>query len=92
MPAIASQALKFLTIPALTKHTATVIFIHVNLFPSFPTVPFGVRPHWRKRTTSRLFVCLFQGLGDTGHGWQPVADMIRKDPGLSHVKWILPHS
>ncbi|EKM79942.1 hypothetical protein AGABI1DRAFT_113186 [Agaricus bisporus var. burnettii JB137-S8] len=56
----AIPALRFLTIPALSKHSATVIFIH--------------------------------GLGDTGHGWQPVADMIRKDPALAHVKWILPHS
>ncbi|KAF9450953.1 Phospholipase/carboxylesterase [Macrolepiota fuliginosa MF-IS2] len=58
--ATATQALKYLTIPAITKQTATVVFIH--------------------------------GLGDTGHGWQPVADMLRKDPGLHHVKWILPHS
>ncbi|KAF5387949.1 hypothetical protein D9615_000666 [Tricholomella constricta] len=56
----ASAALKFLTVPATSKHTATVIFVH--------------------------------GLGDTGHGWKPVADMFRTDPALAHVKWILPHS
>ncbi|KAA1466740.1 Phospholipase/carboxylesterase [Dentipellis sp. KUC8613] len=49
-----------LTVPPLTKHTATVLFIH--------------------------------GLGDTGDGWRPVADMFQADPGLSHVKWVLPHS
>ncbi|KAK2465960.1 hypothetical protein APHAL10511_001601 [Amanita phalloides] len=53
--------LKYLTISPITKHTATVIFIH--------------------------------GLGDTGHGWEPVAQMFQKeDSGLNHVKWILPHS
>ncbi|KAJ3561736.1 hypothetical protein NP233_g10016 [Leucocoprinus birnbaumii] len=55
-----SNPLKYLTLPAISKHTATVIFIH--------------------------------GLGDTGNGWRPVADMLRKDPGMNHVKWILPHS
>lgn len=52
--------LKFITVPAITRHTSTVIFIH--------------------------------GLGDTGHGWKPVADIFRTDPGLSHIKWVLPHS
>ncbi|ESK86812.1 acyl-protein thioesterase 1 [Moniliophthora roreri MCA 2997] len=51
---------EFLEVPALTKHTATVIFIH--------------------------------GLGDTGYGWKPVADMFQKDAGLGHVKWVLPHA
>ncbi|KAJ7223956.1 Phospholipase/carboxylesterase/thioesterase [Mycena rebaudengoi] len=50
--------LKLLTVPALSKHTATVIFVH--------------------------------GLGDTGNGWKPVADMFQRD--LPHVKWVLPHS
>ncbi|KXN89453.1 Acyl-protein thioesterase 1 [Leucoagaricus sp. SymC.cos] len=58
--AAAPIALKFLTVPAITRHTATVIFIH--------------------------------GLGDTGFGWKPVADLFRVDPDLHHVKWILPHS
>jgi len=55
-----AAALKCLTIPAVAKHTATVVFVH--------------------------------GLGDTGYGWQPVADMFKVDPELAHVKWILPHS
>ncbi|KDQ64133.1 hypothetical protein JAAARDRAFT_27753 [Jaapia argillacea MUCL 33604] len=42
-----------------------------------------------KHTATVIFV---HGLGDTGHGWKPVADMFRTDPGLSHVKWVLPHS
>ncbi|KAJ7462157.1 Phospholipase/Carboxylesterase-domain-containing protein [Mycena latifolia] len=50
--------LKFIAVPALSKHTATVIFVH--------------------------------GLGDTGNGWKPVADMFKRD--LPHVKWVLPHS
>ncbi|KAF8638581.1 hypothetical protein AX17_002123 [Amanita inopinata Kibby_2008] len=52
--------LKCLTVPASTRHTATVIFVH--------------------------------GLGDSGYGWKPVADIFQADAGLSHVKWILPHS
>ncbi|KAF9057862.1 Alpha/Beta hydrolase protein [Panaeolus papilionaceus] len=55
-----APVLKYLTVPATTKHTATVIFIH--------------------------------GLGDTGHGWRPIADMFKVDPALAHVKWVLPHS
>jgi len=35
---------------------------------------------------------VFQGLGDTGHGWSPVADMFCKDSELAHIKWVLPHS
>ncbi|KAJ7129225.1 Phospholipase/Carboxylesterase-domain-containing protein [Mycena epipterygia] len=50
--------LKFIAVPALSKHTATVIFVH--------------------------------GLGDTGNGWKPVADMFKRE--LPHVKWVLPHS
>ncbi|KAJ6560396.1 Phospholipase/carboxylesterase/thioesterase [Mycena capillaripes] len=50
--------LKFIAVPALTRHTATVIFVH--------------------------------GLGDTGNGWKPVADMFKRE--LPHVKWVLPHS
>ncbi|KAG6841823.1 hypothetical protein C0991_006230 [Blastosporella zonata] len=42
-----------------------------------------------KHTATVVFV---HGLGDTGHGWKPVADMFRTDPALAHVKWILPHS
>ncbi|KAJ6610411.1 Phospholipase/Carboxylesterase-domain-containing protein, partial [Mycena sp. CBHHK59/15] len=58
-PTMAAIApLKFIAIPAISKHTATVIFVH--------------------------------GLGDTGNGWKPVADMFRRD--LPHVKWVLPHS
>ncbi|EPQ58936.1 Phospholipase/carboxylesterase [Gloeophyllum trabeum ATCC 11539] len=42
-----------------------------------------------KHTATVIFV---HGLGDTGYGWKPVADMFQGDPGLSHVKWVLPHS
>ncbi|KAJ7044826.1 Phospholipase/carboxylesterase/thioesterase [Mycena alexandri] len=50
--------LKFITVPALSKHTATVIFVH--------------------------------GLGDTGAGWKPVADMFKSE--LPYVKWVLPNA
>jgi pimeloyl-ACP methyl ester carboxylesterase len=49
--------LKFIAVPALSKHTATIIFVH--------------------------------GLGDTGGGWKPVADMFKRE--MPHVKWVLPH-
>jgi len=43
-------------------------------------------------TTHTATVIFVHGLGDTGHGWKPVADLFRSDPALHHVKWILPHS
>ncbi|KAK7470259.1 hypothetical protein VKT23_001693 [Stygiomarasmius scandens] len=52
--------LQAVTFPAITKHTATVIFVH--------------------------------GLGDSGHGFRPIADMFRADSGISHIKWIFPHA
>ncbi|KAI0717952.1 Phospholipase/carboxylesterase [Fomitopsis betulina] len=57
---MASAPLRFLTVNARTKHSATVIFIH--------------------------------GLGDSGHGWKPVADMFSRDAALGHIKWVLPHA
>ncbi|PCH40774.1 Phospholipase/carboxylesterase [Wolfiporia cocos MD-104 SS10] len=42
-----------------------------------------------KHTATVIFV---HGLGDSGHGWKPVADMFSMDAGLSHIKWILPHA
>ncbi|TFK46899.1 Phospholipase/carboxylesterase [Heliocybe sulcata] len=44
------------------------------------------------RTKHTATVIFIHGLGDTGHGWKPVADMFQTDQALSHVKWILPHS
>ncbi|EIN11066.1 Phospholipase/carboxylesterase [Punctularia strigosozonata HHB-11173 SS5] len=40
-----------------------------------------------KHTATVIFV---HGLGDTGHGWEPVAKMLA--PKLPHVKWVLPHA
>jgi len=57
---MSAAPLKYLTVAATTKHTATVIFVH--------------------------------GLGDSGHGWKPVADTLKADPSLQHVKWVLPHA
>jgi hypothetical protein len=37
-------------------------------------------------------VLTLQGLGDSGKGWEPVAQMFSKDSELKHVKWILPHA
>ena len=37
-------------------------------------------------------VIFLHGLGDSGHGWLPVAKQLWAVPGLSHVKWILPHA
>ncbi|KZP03945.1 Phospholipase/carboxylesterase [Athelia psychrophila] len=54
------QPLKTLIVKPISKHTATVIFVH--------------------------------GLGDSGHGWQPVAEILQRDPALSHIKWVLPHA
>ncbi|EPQ58937.1 Phospholipase/carboxylesterase [Gloeophyllum trabeum ATCC 11539] len=42
-----------------------------------------------RHTATVIFV---HGLGDSGHGWKPVADILQGDPGLSHVKWVLPHA
>ncbi|KAI0774740.1 Phospholipase/carboxylesterase [Trametes elegans] len=40
-----------------------------------------------KHTATIIFV---HGLGDTGYGWKPVADMFASE--MPHVKWILPHA
>ncbi|KAI5119594.1 hypothetical protein M0805_005764 [Coniferiporia weirii] len=42
-----------------------------------------------KHTATVIFV---HGLGDTGAGWEPVANMFKRDQSLSHVKWVLPHA
>jgi len=57
---MASRALQYITVPPITKHSATVIFLH--------------------------------GLGDSGEGWSPVANLLGKKEGLRHIKWILPHA
>lgn len=88
MAAATTLAVKCLTIPAKAKHTATVVFVHVSI-----SVYVG---HILKNVL--LIISSFsslqrlQGLGDTGYGWQPVADMFKVDPDLAHVKWVLPHS
>ncbi|KAK7685975.1 hypothetical protein QCA50_010785 [Cerrena zonata] len=42
-----------------------------------------------KHTATVIFI---HGLGDTGFGWQPLAEFLGKDPQLDRVKWILPHA
>ncbi|KIK67623.1 hypothetical protein GYMLUDRAFT_36362 [Collybiopsis luxurians FD-317 M1] len=50
---------------------------------------FLTTPAAKKHTATVIFV---HGLGDTGHGWKPVADMFRTESSLGHIKWVLPHS
>jgi len=50
---------------------------------------FLVVPPCGKHTATVIFV---HGLGDTGAGWKPIADMFKNDDGLSQVKWVLPHA
>jgi hypothetical protein len=73
-----SVALKSLVINPAAKHTATVIFLHVC-------------------STSLCIIDIFssvdyQGLGDTGYGWEDPMSTFGHDTSLSHVKWILPHA
>ena len=64
-------------VPALKKHTATVIFLHVS----------GIGP------SGLCSIRSFQGLGDTGYGWLPaVRSLTRANPTTQHIKWILPHA
>ncbi|KAI8820646.1 Phospholipase/carboxylesterase/thioesterase [Fimicolochytrium jonesii] len=40
--------------------------------------------------THTATIVFLHGLGDSGHGWVPVAKML--SPILPHVKWVLPHA
>src|SRR5690606_7916613 len=48
-----------------------------------------VVPAAAKHTATVIFA---HGLGDTGHGWQPVVENWRRRQRLDHVKFILPHA
>ncbi|KAJ7480113.1 Phospholipase/carboxylesterase [Mycena galericulata] len=37
-------------------------------------------------------VILMHGLGDSGRGMYPTANMFHQDPAFKHIKWILPHA
>ncbi|KAF8915420.1 Phospholipase/carboxylesterase/thioesterase [Mucidula mucida] len=37
-------------------------------------------------------VVFIHGLGDSGHGWKPVAEMFSADPAMQHIKWVFPHA
>ncbi|KAH9939252.1 Phospholipase/carboxylesterase [Epithele typhae] len=52
--------------------------------PKFVSVP----PRARHTAT----VIMVHGLGDSGYGWKSVAQMFADEPGLHHVKWVLPHA
>jgi predicted esterase len=41
-------------------------------------------------STHKSTVILLHGLGDSGHGWYGVAQLL--SPHLPHTKWILPHA
>ncbi|KAI6133508.1 Phospholipase/carboxylesterase [Pisolithus thermaeus] len=43
----------------------------------------------KRHTATVIFL---HGLGDSGRGWLPVAQMLGKDPELQHIKWILPNA
>lgn len=42
-----------------------------------------------KHSATVIFV---HGLGDSGAGWRPVAEQLKMDEGLRHVKWVLPNA
>ncbi|KAJ3215023.1 hypothetical protein HK099_006558 [Clydaea vesicula] len=42
------------------------------------------------KTQHTATVIFLHGLGDSGHGWAPVAEMLQ--PHMKHVKFILPHA
>ncbi|EJD53630.1 Phospholipase/carboxylesterase [Auricularia subglabra TFB-10046 SS5] len=52
--------------------------------PEFLTV----KPR-EKHSATVIFI---HGLGDSGEGWEPVAQMLGRSNSLAHVKWILPHA
>jgi lysophospholipase-1 len=78
---VLTTPLKVLSVPSVAKHTATVIFVHVRT----------CCPRERVNNADHRGI-LVKGLGDTGYGWQPVADMLKLNPELQHVKWVLPHA
>ncbi|KAJ1864820.1 hypothetical protein LPJ57_006129, partial [Coemansia sp. RSA 486] len=41
----------------------------------------------KAHTASVIFI---HGLGDSGYGWKPVAEML--SPSLPHVKFVLPNA
>lgn len=80
----AAAALKFITLPAVKQHTATVIFLHVG-FASLAQCALANLSTYHDRS--------YQGLGDKGSselGWKQILDMFRGDHALGHIKWILP--
>ncbi|KAI9095541.1 acyl-protein thioesterase-1 [Phlyctochytrium arcticum] len=52
-----------------------------------PALKHIVVPAVTQHTATIFFL---HGLGDSGHGWAPVAKML--SPLLPHAKWILPHA
>ncbi|OCH89463.1 Phospholipase/carboxylesterase [Obba rivulosa] len=65
---------------------------HSSILPTMTTPELlefiSVEP-LQKHTATIIFV---HGLGDSGYGWRPVAEMLKTEPGLQHIKWILPHA
>jgi len=37
-------------------------------------------------------IVFLHGLGDSGLGWKPLADLFSANNALRHIKWILPHA
>ena len=80
----AQPPLKFITVPPRSKHTATVIFVHVRTFTGLSM--FRISKNYRANMSD------LQGLGDSGLGWQDVAEIFGRQPALGHIKWVLPHA
>ncbi|KAJ6573980.1 Phospholipase/carboxylesterase [Mycena vulgaris] len=43
-------------------------------------------------TSHSATVIFMHGLGDSGRGMYPTANMFHQDPAFGHIKWILPHA
>lgn len=44
------------------------------------------------RESHSATIVFLHGLGDSGQGWKPLADLFSADNALRHIKWILPHA
>ncbi|KAG8904762.1 hypothetical protein FRB99_001239 [Tulasnella sp. 403] len=61
--------------------------IHQSGMSRLPPLKYVVVNPRAAHTSTVIFM---HGLGDTGDGWQPVAEMLA--PSLPNTKWILPHA
>ncbi|KAJ6624445.1 hypothetical protein B0H10DRAFT_739493 [Mycena sp. CBHHK59/15] len=71
------QPPSFITIPSISTH-----FRHCGISTC--------RSYWSHIQSSIPTFIMSQGLGDTTQGISPVANLLRSDPALNHVKFIIP--